>query len=578
MSSYPPRWASASKTAERPGVLTSILLYAAPLAFITISFYVLTHPSLPTIEVISDNADYATGTSRIRPSSKDPLSTLPVPRQLEEDRKYLAYLPHSGFHNQRIALQNALLLGQYLNRTVLVPPIWTGAGSPGMHTYEMLSALWEEGTKGRAPFVKRRGGGKTQMKEEEELTGRSFVSWDFVFDLRTVEVQEGISLANRWWGDGTGEVTGMMEQGALIDAGGLSEADILRITETGERYDLLYTDRLPPSSPLISNVTAEEWYKFNRAVSLPTLSTVPERLILFGSLFGSDRVVIKGKPHHYMAKRLIFDHPMLLHTAREMGEKLGGKAAYASVLARVGDGVFKKKAEELQQRLFEGIVRAMVDEHWEEGLRDERFKDVLELLKVKEEQRRKSLVDEKRKRASISKGKRDWEEFIRREGGWSFIDSALQLSSKQAGDELSTRSPLPLPLPQDTDPFENGLSCHTSLHDNPLLSPFNAPFYLATDSHSPSTDVHLNRFYAAFPCLHTLSDFLEGDEDLAAGVRNAMEWRNLQDSGEKLGGLMLPILDGMVAARARIVIPTEDSTFGTYVANQLHEAYMQKDD
>lgn len=35
-----------------------------------------------------------------------------------ENEKYLGYLPHSGFHNQRAALQNALYLGKLLNRTV----------------------------------------------------------------------------------------------------------------------------------------------------------------------------------------------------------------------------------------------------------------------------------------------------------------------------------------------------------------------------------------------------------------------------------------------------------------------------
>ena len=39
---------------------------------------------------------------------------------------YLAYLPHSGFHNQRIAFENALILAQILNRTLLVPPVRLG--------------------------------------------------------------------------------------------------------------------------------------------------------------------------------------------------------------------------------------------------------------------------------------------------------------------------------------------------------------------------------------------------------------------------------------------------------------------
>lgn len=49
------------------------------------------------------------------------IKALPIPRRPRENDegvKYLGFLPHSGFHNQRMALQNALLLGSILNRTV----------------------------------------------------------------------------------------------------------------------------------------------------------------------------------------------------------------------------------------------------------------------------------------------------------------------------------------------------------------------------------------------------------------------------------------------------------------------------
>jgi hypothetical protein len=46
-----------------------------------------------------------------------PLPRLPTP---SADVQYLGFLSHSGFHNQRGALLNALLLGKLLNRTVRV--------------------------------------------------------------------------------------------------------------------------------------------------------------------------------------------------------------------------------------------------------------------------------------------------------------------------------------------------------------------------------------------------------------------------------------------------------------------------
>ncbi|GAA5971093.1 hypothetical protein JCM21900_000395 [Sporobolomyces salmonicolor] len=72
------------------------------------------------------------------------ITTLPHPRLPDKDdpsARYLGFLPHSGYHNQRIALQNALLLGKLLNRTVLVPPVWIGWPVSTQH-YDDLRETW----------------------------------------------------------------------------------------------------------------------------------------------------------------------------------------------------------------------------------------------------------------------------------------------------------------------------------------------------------------------------------------------------------------------------------------------------
>ncbi|CAG8799593.1 21516_t:CDS:2 [Gigaspora margarita] len=43
--------------------------------------------------------------------------------QTTDQEKYLTYLPHSGFHNQRISLINAIFLAWFLNRTLIIPPL-----------------------------------------------------------------------------------------------------------------------------------------------------------------------------------------------------------------------------------------------------------------------------------------------------------------------------------------------------------------------------------------------------------------------------------------------------------------------
>ncbi|KAF9973165.1 hypothetical protein BGZ65_009413, partial [Modicella reniformis] len=51
---------------------------------------------------------------------------------LDPSTKYLTFLPHSGFHNQRTELENALLLARLLNRTLIIPKVYLGPPMPWM--------------------------------------------------------------------------------------------------------------------------------------------------------------------------------------------------------------------------------------------------------------------------------------------------------------------------------------------------------------------------------------------------------------------------------------------------------------
>ncbi|KAF9150166.1 hypothetical protein BG015_008023, partial [Linnemannia schmuckeri] len=51
--------------------------------------------------------------------------------------KYLTFLPHSGFHNQRTELENALLLARLLNRTLIMPKVYLGPPMPWL-TFNLL--------------------------------------------------------------------------------------------------------------------------------------------------------------------------------------------------------------------------------------------------------------------------------------------------------------------------------------------------------------------------------------------------------------------------------------------------------
>ena len=68
---------------------------------------------------------------------------------IDPSDKFLSYLPHSGFHNQRIAFENALVLARLLNRTLLAPPARLGSAPityfPSSILHTMLGDSYKAG-------------------------------------------------------------------------------------------------------------------------------------------------------------------------------------------------------------------------------------------------------------------------------------------------------------------------------------------------------------------------------------------------------------------------------------------------
>ncbi|KAG0233185.1 hypothetical protein BGW42_007663 [Actinomortierella wolfii] len=63
---------------------------------------------------------------------RNPFYSVLPQREPFEGEKFLAYFPHSGFHNQRITLENGLRLAAYLNRTLLLPPLYLSKFKEGL--------------------------------------------------------------------------------------------------------------------------------------------------------------------------------------------------------------------------------------------------------------------------------------------------------------------------------------------------------------------------------------------------------------------------------------------------------------
>ncbi|KAH9859122.1 hypothetical protein C2E23DRAFT_801496 [Lenzites betulinus] len=251
-------------------------------------------------------------------SSIAPAVTTTVPLD-----RYLAYLPHSGFHNQRIALENALVLAHMLNRTLLLPPVRLGdplSYAPFDELYE-VSALtngWRKKHCSNRLLV--------GYKAHPECATYTQISWNWLVDLSSLgedqQTLEGWNFTDAWL------------QGELD----IYEDDIFYLKDsTRNEYSFQDFPTLDPPSR-----------KFFQSINITTLAQQPERLIQMGTLFGSSRLHLRSSVNYSLRRRvreaMTLTNPVLARAAESIRDALGG--AYFGVHLRLGDGVFEWNAPE----------------------------------------------------------------------------------------------------------------------------------------------------------------------------------------------------------------------------------------
>lgn len=72
---------------------------------------------------------------------------LPTESNSFDPNGYISYIPHSGFNNQRIQLENALTIASILNKTLILPPLYFGRFVAWWPHYFLIRMLTEHETK-----------------------------------------------------------------------------------------------------------------------------------------------------------------------------------------------------------------------------------------------------------------------------------------------------------------------------------------------------------------------------------------------------------------------------------------------
>ncbi|TBU61567.1 hypothetical protein BD310DRAFT_920276 [Dichomitus squalens] len=367
--------------------------------------------------------------------------------------RYLSYLPHSGFHNQRIALENALVLAQLLNRTLLIPPIRLGAPL-AYYPFDELYDMVANSTKaGLGHCSSKLQYDSNYPPECEDYQSYTHIPWDWLIDLSNISnwqpLLSGWNFTDAWLQD-------------TLNL--LAAEDIFRLKDDS-RHQYAFQDFFSLDPP---------GRKFSESVHIAALLRRPERLIMLGTLFGSSRLHLRSEEHFLFRGRvreqMVFTNAHLVDVAGAIRTALGG--SYLAVHLRIGDGSFEVNATNIVRRSWWKLLQVGLE-----------FSDE-EILELEEE----SFPDEDNSEPPIF-----------------------------APDLPALRSPHPplLPFPSNATPTSE-FPCRGRLHSAPRLRRLNAPLYIATDATSPSLNPLLWRFLRTFPCSFFLEDFAEQTRPLDA--------------------------------------------------------------
>ena len=276
------------------------------------------------------------------------VSTIPKNDEItfDNEEKYLTYLPHSGFHNQRVSFMNALMLSYLTNRTLIIPPILVYRYPYNDPVYELYDKINEiiKIKKYRKDHCKNNSmddneKNSTFCKEEYSKDDKfTMINVDQVFDFS--EIKKHVRTVNRGY-----EIT----LDSLLRNFNFSQNDTRFFIENSEvhRYDIRIYDTDNSTEPL---------YDYGTKLLLSDLLKIDKKLLHFGSLFNPTykkptndsklfynpyRIVLDRKEnvkfHRFIRDNLMINNSKVLNVSDRIIHELGREGSYSGLHIRVGD-------------------------------------------------------------------------------------------------------------------------------------------------------------------------------------------------------------------------------------------------
>ncbi|EFP88358.2 uncharacterized protein PGTG_14442 [Puccinia graminis f. sp. tritici CRL 75-36-700-3] len=290
---------------------------------------------------------------------KPPVQTekLSVPQGPAHELRYLSYLPHSGFHNQRIALENALTLAKVLNRTLIIPPCILGTAIPWVEFDKLLNRLRTISSIGYEDCYSSED--SEQMVSSRECLSQpqgTWVGWKEIINMD--EIRKSVKIIERK----------SFEEDWLFKRLGIKKpAGKIQQIKEGTIYQYKFLVR--PSRKKAGKKVAEkkvELGKFDTFIDVyEHFGNSDANLIEIGSLFGTSRLKITNDPLARQARSefrraMVFNNPVLDKLSRRIASQLfHPPTGYLGVHVRVGDNLFRSHASETVST----IINKMVTDH-----------------------------------------------------------------------------------------------------------------------------------------------------------------------------------------------------------------------
>ncbi|KAF7722976.1 hypothetical protein EC973_002445 [Apophysomyces ossiformis] len=451
--------------------------------------------------------------------------------------KYLTYLPYSRFSNQRSTLLNAALLAKYLNRTLIVPPMFLGYAngwSPAPGLYHVLENMtnpdyhnlcFDENGKEivHEPIVPVQG--EPPLFGCYNFTTYVIVPWSWATDLKHLTKTEdegglGINIIER----SDMSLANLQKQLDLDD-----DDMFLMQDDTRYKWHIYDTEGQSPNP------------RYQHEVSLKELSAISHRLLHFYGIFGYDRITIDSPESEEYRLRiqqaLIFRHEAIAKSsAIIIDQLLNGMDMSEDDLVPLdpvqAQEVVEEKGTYVPPRFVAAHIRAG-DGIFLAQLKDRIPEFVHQLWSIKT-------------------------------GNETTLDDLVGASNvKSANKKIPTHAALPLPIAApDMRASLAKLSIPLRLAECARLKEM--VLYVATDAPSPRTNIQLQPVLNAFPCTFFMADFSSEWRTTLTRLRSPL------DPHKSLADQLVMFVDATVCAWAERFVGTRTSTFSNYIKQFRH--------